>query len=254
MKASSVVIDQRFRGPAGSGNGGYTCGLLAGYLDAPFDPVRVALRRPPPLDVALHIESSLSEGYDGPAARLMRDDEVIGEAVTGEFVNDPVGPVSASQAAAAESSYQGLSHHPFPGCFVCGTARERDGDGLRLAPGPVVPGRSACVWTPDPSLAVTGSNRTVALEFVWAALDCPGAWTSDLEERPLVLGTMTAWCAEMPVIGTQYVVVGAHRGAEGRKTFTATALYDEGQRCLARAEHVWVAVDPRQFTAPTNPL
>ncbi len=70
---------------------------------------------------------------------------------------DPAAPASATrcgglqQAGDAESSYAGLSDHPFATCFVCGTARAA-GDGLRLLPGRYRPGRSACVWTPDASL------------------------------------------------------------------------------------------------------
>jgi hypothetical protein len=50
----SIVIGRRFRGPAGSGNGGSTCGLVAGLLNA--DTVEVTLRLPPPLDVPLRVE------------------------------------------------------------------------------------------------------------------------------------------------------------------------------------------------------
>ena len=47
--------------------------------------------------------------------------------------------------------------------------------------------------------------------------------------------------------GEQHVVTGEHRGADGRKTFTASTLHDSDRRIVGRAEHVWVAVDPATF-------
>ena len=42
------------------------------------------------------------------------------------------------------------------------------------------------------------------------------------------------------------VGLGARR-SDGRKTFTASTLHDSDGRVVARAEHVWVAVDPAAF-------
>ena len=83
--------------------------------------------------------------------------------------------------------------------------------------------------------------------FAWAALDCPGGWTSDVDARPVVLGRMTALCDEPPLIGQPHVVVGRLIAQEGRKTVTATTFYDNDGRVLGRAEHTWIAVDPATF-------
>ena len=48
-----LVIDPRFNGPVGSANGGYTCGLVADFLDGTAE---VTLRRPPPLGRPLGVE------------------------------------------------------------------------------------------------------------------------------------------------------------------------------------------------------
>ena len=48
-----VRIDKRFCGPYDSGNGGYTCGVIAKYIDGPAE---VLLRRPPPLNRQLNVE------------------------------------------------------------------------------------------------------------------------------------------------------------------------------------------------------
>src|SRR3954454_9846922 len=57
------VVARRFRGPDGSGNGGYTAGLLArrmiggdGIARNRARAITVTLRRPPPLDRGLHVE------------------------------------------------------------------------------------------------------------------------------------------------------------------------------------------------------
>lgn len=51
--AWSVTIAERFCGPAGCGNGGYTCGTVAAYVNA--NPAVVRLQAPVPLGHALDI-------------------------------------------------------------------------------------------------------------------------------------------------------------------------------------------------------
>ena len=236
---SSLTIAARFAGPPSSGNGGYTAGRLATRVTGD-GPVSVTLRTPPPLHTPLLVETAAG------AARLLRGGELVAEAASGDFSRPPAPPVDLERALAVEPSYAGLVDHPFPTCFVCGPART-GGDGMRLTPGPSEPGRTACVWTPDASLSAVDDPTVAAGEFVWSALDCPGGWTSDLQSRPLVLGKMTASYDRRPRIGRPHVVVGALHASEGRKTFTSTALYEPGGDLLARAEQVWIAVDPASF-------
>ncbi len=68
----------------------------------------------------------------------------------------------------------------------------------------------------------------------------------------MVLGRMTAAISSLPRIGRPHVVVGALLREDGRKTYTATSLYDEG-RLVGRAEHTWIAVDPQAFSAARHP-
>ena len=241
----AVVIARRFVGPPSSGNGGYTAGLLAEHVPhAPDQTVTVTLRRPPPIDTSLQVVTPSSTRTQDAATLLMDGDTVVAEAAVGAFAADAVASVSPAEALAAESSYAGLHNHPFPTCFVCGTDRAA-GDGLRLAPGPLAAGMTACMWTPHPSLA--DETGQVAVPFVWAALDCPSAWTSDLEARPVVLGQMTARCHSAPLAAAQYVIVARLLSEQGRKTLTASALYDADGGLVARAEHVWIAIDPADF-------
>ena len=243
-----LVVPARFRGPASSGNGGWTCGALAERLHraAPDRAVRAVLRAKPPLDTPMSVELA----GDRAVARL--DGTVVAEVTLAEQQLVPVPPVTADEARAAETSYAGLRSHPFPTCFACGTGRV-PGDGLRIFPGRVADleaggerfARVAATWTPDET--VTDDGRRATPPVTWAALDCVGGWAGDLAERLIVLGTMTASLHRLPVIGEPHVVVGAARGTSGRRILSASSLYDAYRSLVATAEHVWVGVDPSAF-------
>ena len=47
-----VIINGRFHGPPGSGNGGYSCGIVGKMIDGP---AAVRLHSPPPLDVPMEV-------------------------------------------------------------------------------------------------------------------------------------------------------------------------------------------------------
>jgi hypothetical protein len=218
---------------------------------APWPGVSVSLRKPPPLDVSMPVLT-----HDD-AVEAMLGDDVVARAEPTDLEPALVEPVSLEEARAAEASYAGLTFHPFPTCFACGVGRE-PGDGLRIFPGQVADqdgaARVAARWTPDPSVAdpttghadPDGATRA-SLATTWAALDCVGGWAGDLEERLMVLAKMTSRVDALPVVGEDHVVVGLALGEEGRKTFTASTLYDADGRVVARAEHVWVAVNPANF-------
>ncbi len=248
---STLTIPARYCGPPSSGNGGWSAGALAQRLlgdDAPDSPrrtVRVMLRKPPPLDTALTVV------VEGGQATASDGDVLIAGAAIAAGDLEPVEPVPAETARAAEASYAALESHPFETCFACGTARA-EGDGLRIFPGRVADDtagrvRVAAGWVPDPSIADEDHPDIASLPATWAALDCVGGWAGDLAERLMVLGSMTAEVLVRPRVGEEVVVVGGARGTEGRKTFTASSLYAADGTLLALAEHVWFAVDPAAF-------
>lgn len=249
-----LVVPSRFHGPPKSGNGGWTSGALAEHVaGCPTDhaeswpTVEVTLLRPPPLDTELHV----SEG-DGLTV-LSEGAHRVAEARRLSRAPEPVEPVTLSEAHAAEAAYPGLrGHHPFPTCFTCGPDRA-EGDGLRVFPGPTGPGRVACTWTPQPSVVedfhtYVDATPRASLPVTWAALDCVGGWATDQVTTPRVLGRMATKVDALPVVGEPHVLVGELRNEQGRKAFTASTLYDEAGRIVARAEHVWIAVDPAAFT------
>jgi hypothetical protein len=218
----AIVIASRFRGPETSGNGGYTCGAIARELGG--DEVEVTLRLPPPLDEALRLDQ------DG---RVWDDHALIAEARRVEVGLSPPDPVAWGDALAAELPDL---DSPFPHCFVCGAARA-EGDGLRIFAGPVA-GQDlvAATWT------VRGD--TVGAEFVWAALDCPGAYATGVTGRGVVvLGRLTAHVERVPQAGERCVVVGWHLDSEGRKHGAGTALFTAAGELLGLAKALWV--EPR---------
>ena len=122
---------------------------------------------------------------------------------------------------------------------MCGPARE-PGDGLVLRPGPL-DGVVATTWRPDAGL---GDGGHVRHEFVWAALDCPGAFAVELVGRGTrVLGRLAARIERLPAVGETYVIVGWPLGGEGRRQEAGTALLDEAGGVLAVARAVWI--EPR---------
>ena len=255
--AADLTIATRFRGPARSGNGGYTAGALAERVetDADCPVIEVTLRQPPPLEVAMAVEgldpSDPANVTGLPATVLSFGGSRIAEARAVETELEPVEAIDMSTAADAMARFPGLVSHPFPTCFSCGVDRE-EGDGLRIFPGKVSQDRVAALWMPHPSLAVSSDLLDAGLQRVgvpvaWAALDCVGGWAGDLEGRKMVLGRITASLDALPAVGEPHVVVGRMTGSSGRKTFTASTLYDSDGRVVARAEHVWIEIDPDAF-------
>lgn len=225
-----MIIPARFNGPPGSGNGGYTAGLVAARLNERATAVEVTLRRPPPLDTPL----TVSAGRDaaGGTVQVHDGDALVASARadTGDRP-DAVPGVPFEAAVEASKGYRGFIGHPFPTCFVCGPDRA---DGLALFPGPLPDGRTATPWLVP---------QDVSPVLVWAALDCPGGWSVLTEGRPYVLGRMTTRIDAVPAAGARCVITGRHVASEGRKATVLSTLYGPDGDVLAVAGATWIAVD-----------
>ena len=228
----SITVQRRFQGPPNSGNGGYVCGCLAGHIKGS---ATVRLRIPPPLETELHIRHA-EKGVE-----LLHGNQVVAEGRPNQLALETPLPPAFPEAVAASQSYRGFQSHVFPDCFVCGPGR-KTGDGLRLFPGPV-PGRSlvASPWVPDVSLADSRAN--VRPEFLWAALDCPGAFAFEWPQGCVVLlGELTASIEGAVQVGKEYVVIGWEIEKKERRHESGTAIFDASGVCLGKARATWFEV------------
>jgi hypothetical protein len=234
---SIVVIDERFRGPPDSANGGYTCALLARWIDGPAE---VTLRAPPPLDTPLTIQRG-----EQKASLVRGDGALIAEAVPATIAIDVPNAVSMDAARLAASANPWRDRHPYPTCFVCGPRRQ-PGDGMRIFPGPVQ-GEPvfAAPWTPEASLA--DAQGMVRDEFVWAALDCPSGVVTDRfgDVGRILLGRLAAHLRLPVAAGRPHLVEAWTVAREGRKLNTASALYTAHGALCAAARAVWIEVSEK---------
>jgi len=209
-----ILIDPRFNGPPGSANGGYTCGLVAGLLDAPA--AEVTLRAPPPLGRPLR--------WDGE--RLRDGETLVAEGRVAPLDLDAPAPPSFAEVEAARPRYAGFREHAYPTCFVCGPARD---DGLAIFAAPVN-GMVAAPWIAREP------------ELVWAALDCPGAFALEAAGRSgMLLGRLHGRVDRVPGGGERCVVAGWPLGWDGRKGYAGTAVWSAGGELLALARATWIA-------------
>jgi hypothetical protein len=216
----AMVVDRRFRGPDESGNGGYCAGLFAAAHGG--EVVEVTLRLPPPLDTSLELRGE----------EIVAGDDVVATVRPGRLDVEAPEPVSLEDARAAAAPDLGS---PFPQCFVCGHAR--GDDALHIHAGPVA-GRDvvAATW------AV--ADDTVGPEFVWAALDCTGAYATGVPGRgTVVLGRLTARVDRVPQSGEECVIVGWSLGSDGRKHGAGTAVFSPAGELLGLGSAVWI--EPR---------
>jgi hypothetical protein len=240
----TLRIASRFNGPVASGNGGYSAGLAAQLLGK--GAAEATLRAAVPLEQTLraHVtDTGLDIMTDDAATRIlvMSLKSVV---LDTPDVHSP-GLVAAEVAAA---SFRSAEDHVLPTCFVCGPARAA-GDGMRIFPDwlkdpagvdnpnnfPIV----AAPWTPTPDLA--DASGRIAPEFLWAALDCPGAFAVDKE--PIVLGRISAQILERPRAGRPIVAIAWSNGQERRKHFAGTALFSDAGDLLAFSEQTWIQID-----------
>ena len=212
----TVSIPSRFNGPLHSGNGGYSSGVVAGFLGGAAE---VSLRRPVPLDTELRVVTE-----DG-TARMLDGDELIAEGrATPDFGVDVPEPVTPEAAREATAHYRGAPDGVFSRCFVCGLSRE---DGFGVFAG-AVEGRElvASPWTPPDWTA--GEDGAVRPEFVWAVLDCPTYFASHRDDPdPLPPGVLARFEARVdaPVRpGVEHVVIAWPLGRDGRKRHAGVAL------------------------------
>lgn len=241
---TTVTIPAQFCGPPASGNGGYSCGVLAREFGQ--NPSEVSLLAPPPLDRPLALQLDVAQ------ARMLDGDKVV--AIARRSEEPDAGPViSAEQAARAAAEFDAkhyAAQHAYPTCFTCGPGRAL-GEGLRIWPGETnAPGVVAWPWIPHQS--TSDGSGIVDLPIVWAALDCPSglAWLSHHDDLgPIVLGRLNAVVHRRPAVGEPVVVTGWKKEATGRKRTAGSALRTAAGELLAAADATWVVLTDEQRAA-----
>lgn len=235
-KPQFVIINGRYHGPPDSGNGGYSCAMIGQYIDGP---AAVRLRIPPPLDTPMEVRKS-----DG-RVELYHQGELVASGQSANVELDIPGPPDFAQAQAASARYRGFDSHFYPRCFVCGPEREH-GDGLRIFAGPVEDGAGpvamvAAAWIPDETLV--DSSGFVAPRYIWAALDCPGAYAfPEPQQAVLLLGELAVSIKGSVSAGEKCVLIGWEISRQGRKHYTGTALFGESGSCRAVGYATWFEV------------
>ncbi len=236
-KLKHVIINRHYCGPKASANGGYAAGLFAQAINGP---AQVTLKAPPPLDQPITLAP---HEKGGAHYRAMSGGTEIAEMAPGRVMVDPPPLPGDDAIKAARDAYlrdEGMTL-VYPYCFVCGKHRA-EGEGLRIfagaAPESIV---NADFWTPAADLA--GEDGLVRSEFLWAALDCPGAFALRSDGRPILLGRFTADIARRPKPGERLTVSAWRTGGEGRKHYSSSALYDDDKEIIAAANAVWIEIN-----------
>jgi hypothetical protein len=228
---NELNIPPRFNGPPSSGNGGYSCGVVAAHIAGI---ARVRLHSPPPLDTPMQLH-----GAEQHALELRSEGTLIATGVTAELQLEIPQAPTLEQARKASEGYPGHREHMFGSCFVCGTKRA-PGDGLRLFPGPVDDwSLVAAPWEPPTDLL--DAHGDVLPEIVWSALDCPGCYGALGENMvPVLLGELVAEL-RAPVPGNEPLIVYAWPlGREGRKAYGGTAIANQAGDVLACSHSTWI--------------
>lgn len=230
---STVVIEGRFNGPPASGNGGYTCGVVANLLGE--GPAEVVLRAPPPLDQPLEVLKAPGNVtlYDGETLvaegrKLDRLELELREVL------------DAESGESARANYPWFEGHPFPTCFVCGPRRPAH-DGLEIFAGRFEDSDLyASTWTPAAEHA--DADGWIRPEIVWAALDCPTGLVALTSEEPTfgVLGTLAVSIDAPVAAGEQHTVTSWSFGIDGRKRPAAAVISGPDGEVKARSRALWI--------------
>ena len=89
----------------------------------------------------------------------------------------------------------------------------------------------ASPWIPDSSVA--SATGLVSAEFLWAALDCPGAYAfPEPAQGVVLLGELQVALLGDVSVDERCILVAYELADQGRKHHTATALFGEAGTCL----------------------
>ena len=257
----TIVIPTWANGPDGSGNGGWSAGLLAPFVPDGDGGVAVSLRVPPPIGRPLEVSAD-----DSGTGCLLVDPEgsepvLVAHAEPANVSLDVPGSVRSISIAAAEVASAGFpfrDEHPFPRCISCGVARDADQPSLHLHCGPVadVSVRDASgtpvpvfadTWLPTSDIADADDPAVASVAACWSALDCPSAapMADPHAEHPSVLARIAVRLDRPARIDEPHVLAAWAVSRDGRKQFSRSVLLDAAGSVLGAADALWIEVRPR---------
>ena len=238
-----LTVSSRYVGPPNVANGGYICGLMAGFIDGPAD---VMIRMPTPVDYELQVFA------EGDGSYLLQDGEkIIVRAKPASLELEVPPPPDFQEAREAATTSIALQNSPYPGwntrgihplCFCCG-ADGADEQGMKIHPGKINGSNLvAAPWIPGPELG--DEEGYVRPEFIWTALDCPGAFAflELSEHRPGMSGRIIGHLSGSLRVGDPSVVIAWPVRVEGRKLFAGTAVYNSARQLIGRALATWISL------------
>jgi hypothetical protein len=245
-----VRVSDTYEGIGGIAHGGYLAGLLADHMEGP---ARVVLRRPPLLDQTLIIDDGASENGDGTLRLRDAEGAVIMEAAPAEALRSTTLPTITLDEARARPDALATYEHPYPNCFVCGTARP-DGLGVRCS-SPDGAHVVAGVWMPSGPLL--SGHDTVPRPLLWAVADCLTAWTfadrwADPLWWPAVTGQIAMSVTHDVPVGDPSVLVARLTGREGRRIILDAGIASTNGTVFAHGEAIWVSVPDSPGASPRS--
>lgn len=94
-----------------------------------------------------------------------------------------------------------------------------------------------------PDAALADAAGKVRPEFLWAALDCPGAFTFRIPKGTgMLLGELSVQINGEIAARERCVTIGWEFAQEGRKHYTGTALFSESGACVGMGKAIWFEV------------
>ncbi len=174
---------------------------------------------------------------------LSHEGRPVGSVKPGTFsLTIPPKPSDAAISAALPN-YPGAKNSPIPHCFVCGVERPV-GDALRVFASPVDEGHKmvAAHWEPHQNMA--DDDGLILERYVFAALDCPGAYAFYGETNAsMLLGRIVGDVTGKVRAGDACTVMAWQEGSEGRKAFAGSAVLGPDGKPVASAYATWIRVD-----------
>jgi hypothetical protein len=249
-----LTIPSGYVGPPGIANGGYVCGLMANFIDGPAD---VVIRRPTPVEQEMQVVASGDGHY-----YLMDGENVVVQAKAASLDLEVPQPPNYEMAVGAAKTSIALKESPYPGwktlgihpfCFCCG-ADGSAAKGLKIHPGRIDGSEIvAAPWIPAPELG--NDSGYVRPEFIWTALDCPGAFAflELTDHRPGMSGRLIGQI-DLPLpAGEPCVVIAWPVAVDGKKLFAGTAVFNAEAQLVGRVLATWFSLPPEnglRFSPP----